>query len=51
MYSNNTTNNLVVHIVKKDPERGDSVIKNIEMEWEDASKPQILKIALFERDI
>ena len=45
------SNNLVVHILKKDPERGDSVIKNIEMEWEDASKPQILKIALFERDI
>ena len=45
-----TEDNLKVHILRKDPQSGNSVIMNIDIASEDLDRPQIQKLASFERD-
>ena len=43
------SDNLVVHILNKDPESCESVIKNIDELWENPNLPQIQKLVSYER--
>ena len=45
-----TEDNLKVHILRKDPQSGNSVITNIDIASEDLDRPQIQKLVSFERD-